>query len=230
MIEFAGDRVRWVVSFGECAHRAKGDEMTGRFRCGFLKASILAAAISVVCGQVARGQGAASAVGLDARQQLFAAWGAGAPSGDGQFAFDVCQTNASASTTKTKVAKLSRDAQPIAPPDKSVAVTTTSSSVGVLYLADGKGTSATALQVPYYSIAGTGGKLKVCAIGSMSLDGKTQFYAGTGLSYLALSSKGFSLTGVVGWKGLDISSGFHVATGIANLVVGVGLTIPITSI
>lgn len=138
-----------------------------------------------------------------------------APSGE------VCQTN-----TVTTTAKLpTKDAGP----DKSIAVTQTSTSIGVLYLVDGKGTSATAFTVPLYTFPGTSGKLKACTVGALSIGvPQTQIYAGAGLSYLLYSnSSGYSVTLYAGLKGFNIANSFQAATGAHQAVFGAGVSIPI---
>ena len=121
--------------------------------------------------------------------------------------------------------------------DRSVSVAVTPNTLQVLVLADGVGNTATAFAHPLYTVAGTtrqstflSGPLQIVATGAVSISGTQagNVWAGTGLSYgLYHNSAGWSLTGYVTWKGLDMSNGFQPAKGIANLVIGAGFNIPI---
>jgi len=138
----------------------------------------------------------------------------------------------SAQTTTTTTPVSSAPAK-----DRSTAVTVSTNSVQVLVLADGVGNTATAFAHPLYTVAGTTrnstllpGPLQIVATGAVSISGSQagNVWAGTGLSYnLFKNSGGWSLTGYVAWKGLNLSSGFEPAKGLANLVIGAGINIPI---
>ena len=141
---------------------------------------------------------------------------------------EIAQTQTT--TTVTHVGKLQRDEVPVKP--KSVATTVTSTSIGVLYLADATGSSATALSVPLYTFPGTNGKLKICTIGAVTLGTpSTQIYVGAAISYLLYSNaQGWSITLIGGAKGFDLTDSFRMASGSHAPVFGFGITVPIKSL
>ena len=115
---------------------------------------------------------------------------------------------------------------------QSLAYSVSGTSLSALWLNDGAGNNFTAVDVPVFSLGGLPIPVDIVAIGAYQIPNstsgtKTNLYAGTGVSVNVLKSKGYSLSVIGGFKGLDLTQNFTAAQGTKSFVFGLSLTIPL---
>jgi hypothetical protein len=147
------------------------------------------------------------------------------------------QSNVNTTTTQHKSYKLFSELtlrpygwhDPSTVTAQSLSYSVSGTSVSALWLNDGAGNNFTAVDVPVFSLGGLPLPVDVVAIGAYQINSgnKTNLYAGTGLSVNLLKSKGYSVSGIVGLKGLNLTQNFTAAQGSKSFVFGLSLTVPI---
>jgi len=111
---------------------------------------------------------------------------------------------------------------------QSLNVTSTTSSLSVLYLNDGLSNNYTALAYPVFQVTGLGNRVGIYAIGAASMNTPTtKIYAGTALGVNLVKSSGWDVTAYGGLKGLDLTDQVSYRTGKGAWVFGVGVSIPV---
>ena len=104
-----------------------------------------------------------------------------------------------------------------------------SNGVSVLYLRDGLNNNFKAFTYDFAPVKLNGTAvpgLSFAALGALD-NTSQQVYLGSGLSYKLYSKNGFAVTVLGGYKGFNLSDNLAISFNKENLVVGVGITIPL---
>ena len=112
---------------------------------------------------------------------------------------------------------------------QSVDYGVSSNGVSVLYLRDGLNNNYKAFTYDFAPVKLNGKGitgLSFAALGALD-NTSQQVYLGTGLSYKLYSKNGFAVTLLGGYKGFNLSDNLAINFDRNNVVVGVGITIPL---